>query len=320
MTMRACLYSRYSSDLQSASSIEDQVRLCEERARHEGWEIVNAYSDAGVSGASLMRPGIQMLLNDALAGRFDLVVTEALDRLSRDQADIAGLYKRLEFAGVKIVTLSEGEVTSLHIGLKGTMNAMFLRDLADKTRRGLRGRVEKGQSGGGISYGYRVRKMFDAHRQRIKGEREIDKTQADIIRRIFKEYAHENISPKKIAARLNAERIPSPSGKGWTQSTINSNRRRGTGILNNELYIGQMVWNRQRFLKDPVSGKRVARLNPESEWVRQDVPDLRIVPQNLWEAAKARQAVLDEACGPLAARKRPQQGRVRVREHQNHHP
>ncbi|MCG7870525.1 MAG: recombinase family protein [Candidatus Thiodiazotropha lotti] len=304
--MRACLYSRYSSDLQSASSIEDQVRLCEERARHEGWEIVNAYSDAGVSGASLMRPGIQMLLSDALSGTFDLVVTEALDRLSRDQADIAGLFKRLEFAGVKIVTLSEGEITSLHIGLKGTMNEMFLRDLADKTRRGLRGRVENGKSGGGISYGYRVRKMFNALGEAIKGEREIDEEQAAIIRRIFTEYALENVSPKKIAARLNAEHTPSPSGKGWTQSTINGNRRRGTGILNNALYIGQMIWNRQKFLKDPSTGKRVARLNPETEWIRQDVPELRIIPQDLWDAAKARQTVLDEIDGPLATRKRPQ--------------
>lgn len=53
-------------------------------------------------------------------------------------------------------TLSEGEITHLHVGLKGTMNALFLKDLADKTRRGLRGRVEDGKSGGGLCYGYDV--------------------------------------------------------------------------------------------------------------------------------------------------------------------
>ena len=61
-----------------------------------------------------------------------------MDRLSRDQEDIAGLFKRMAFGGVRIVTLSEGDVTHLHVGLKGTMNALFLKDLADKTRRGLR--------------------------------------------------------------------------------------------------------------------------------------------------------------------------------------
>ena len=80
-------------------------------------------------------------------------MTEALDRLSRDQADVAALYRQLTFAGVRIVTLAEGEINELHVGLKGTMNQLFLKDLADKTRRGLRGRVEAGKSGGGNSYG-----------------------------------------------------------------------------------------------------------------------------------------------------------------------
>jgi hypothetical protein len=57
---------------------------------------------------------------------------------------------------VRIVTLAEGDITHLHIGFKGTMNAIFLQDLADKTRRGLRGRVELGKAGGGLCFGYRV--------------------------------------------------------------------------------------------------------------------------------------------------------------------
>src|SRR3546814_5950286 len=88
--------------------------------------------------ASLIRPGIQVLMQDAQRGGFDIVLAEALDRISRDQEDVAGVYKRMTFAGVKVVTLSEGEITHLHVGLKGTMNALFLKDLADKTRRGLR--------------------------------------------------------------------------------------------------------------------------------------------------------------------------------------
>ncbi|MAY36694.1 MAG: resolvase, partial [Spongiibacteraceae bacterium] len=138
------IYARYSTDMQSQASIEDQVRLCTERAEREGWTIVQIYTDHGLSGASMMRPGIQALMQDAQSGKFDIVLAEALDRLSRDQEDIAGIHKRLSFANVQMVTLSEGEISHLHIGLKGTMNALFLKDLADKTRRGLRGRVEAG--------------------------------------------------------------------------------------------------------------------------------------------------------------------------------
>ena len=304
-TIRVALYARYSSDLQSDHSIEDQVRLCTEHAAKNGWSVVECYSDAGLSGASLLRPGIQALIRDANDGRFEIVLAEALDRLSRDQEDIAGVYKRMQFAGVEMVTLSEGAISTLHIGLKGTMNALFLKDLADKTRRGLRGRVEHGKSGGGISYGYDVVKHFDANGEALKGERAINETQAAIIRRIFEEYAMQNRSPKAIAAKLNEERIPAPSGQAWGQSTINGNRRRGTGILNNELYIGQLVWNRQRFIKDPATGKRVTRLNDESAWVRQGVPELRIIPQDLWEAAKARQKDLDARPNGLWHRNRP---------------
>ena len=305
MKKRVSIYARYSSDLQSDASIEDQIRLCTEKADSKNWKIMNCYTDAGISGASLMRPGIQSLLGASMKGEFDILLTEALDRLSRDQEDIAGIFKRMEFAGIKIITLSEGEISSLHIGLKGTMNAMFLKDLADKTRRGLRGRVEKGKSGGGLAYGYKVARKFTAEGEAIRGDREIDDIQAKIIRRIFREYAHLNKSPKAIASTLNEEGIPCPSGKEWGQSTINGNRKRGTGILNNNLYIGELIWNRQHFIKDPSSGKRVPRFNPESQWIKKDLPELRIVPQELWDAAKDRQKELDRKSAHLGAKKRP---------------
>ena len=291
--LKVAIYARYSSDLQSDASIEDQIRLCENRAKSEGWQVIQHYTDHGLSGASMMRPAIQMLMQDAALGKFDILLTEALDRLSRDQEDIAGIYKRISFAGGKIFTLSEGEVSDIHIGLKGTMNALFLKDLAAKTHRGLSGRVEKGKSGGGIAYGYDVVKQFNSDGEAIKGDRKINEEQAEIVRRIFREYA-DGISPKKIAIQLNKDKIPNPSGKAWGASTINGNRRRGTGILNNDLYIGQLVWNRQKFFKDPDTGKRIGRPNPKEEWQINEVPHLRIVDQKLWDAAKARQKTLDD--------------------------
>ena len=99
---------------------------------------------------SFTRVGSGLLMRDALNRRFDVVLAESLDRFSRDQEDTAGLFKRLTFAGVNIVTLAEGDITHLHIGFKGTMNALFLKDLAEKTHRGLRGRIEDGKSAGGF--------------------------------------------------------------------------------------------------------------------------------------------------------------------------
>ena len=129
---RAALYARYSSDNQREASIEDQLRLCSAHAERQGWSVVDSYSDRAISGASLLRRGVQELMVDAQRGAFDLILTESLDRLSRDQENIADLYKRMRFAGVRIVTLSEGEVSGLHIGLEGTTGALYLKDLADK--------------------------------------------------------------------------------------------------------------------------------------------------------------------------------------------
>jgi site-specific DNA recombinase len=286
--MLAAVYARYSTDLQSAASIEDQIRSCKARIDREGWTLVASYADHAVSGTIRLRPGYQKLLEDARLGRFEVVLAEALDRLSRDQEDVAALYKHLSFSGVKLITIGEGEISELHVGLKGTMNALFLKDLRIKVKRGLEGRVRQGRSGGGLCFGYDIVREHDARGERIHGARRINEPEAALVRQIFAAFA-KGQSPRAIALALNAQRIPGPQGKSWGPSTIYGNWRRGTGVLNNELYVGKRVWNRQRFIKDPASGKRQARPNPSEEWVVHDVPELRIIDDRLWDAVKARQ-------------------------------
>lgn len=302
--LRIALYARYSSENQRDASIEDQLRQCRERAEREGWTVVETYSDRAISGSSMFRAGIRALLADAQAGRFDIVLSEALDRISRDQEDVAAVFKRLRFAGVSIVTLSEGEINELHVGLKGTMNALFIKDLAIKTHRGQRGRVEAGKAGSGqAAYGYRVVHQLDASGEPIRGERAIVEDEAEIVRRIFHEYASGR-SPKEIAFQLNPEGVPGPKKRPWIDAMIRGNPVAGTGILNNELYAGVLAWNRQRFIKNPETGTRVSRVNPESEWIRSEVPHLRIVDDALWQAVRERQRGISALFGPNLANTR----------------
>jgi DNA invertase Pin-like site-specific DNA recombinase len=303
--MKVATYARYSSDNQRDASIADQLRICREFVVRQGWAVVQEFTDHAISGTTLLRSGFQALMRDALNARFDVVLAESLDRFSRDQEDTAGLFKRLTFAGVNIVTLAEGDITHLHIGFKGTMNALFLKDLAEKTHRGLRGRVEDGKSAGGLSYAYSKTIIVGTV---TTGEREIVPEEARTVERIFREFVA-GFSPKQIAKNLNHEGIAGPCGGPWSPSTIYGSSKRGTGILNNELYIGRLVWNRLRYVKNPDTGKRVSRMNPPSEWMAREVPALRVVSEELWRAAKARQErtrYVVKSAGHIGRARRPQ--------------
>ena len=306
--MRAVIYARYSSDLQRDASIEDQVRVCRRRIDAEGWTLGRVYADHGASGASHLRAGYQALLQDARRHEFDVVVAESLDRLSRDQEHVAALYKQLSFHGVLLLTIAEGEITELHVGLKGAMSALYLKDLAQKTRRGLEGRVRQGRSAGGLSYGYRIVRAIGPDGAPTTGEREVDAKEAEVVRGVFAAFAAGK-SPRAIAKDLNELGVSGPRGKPWGASTIYGNQLRGTGVLNNELYAGKLVWNRQRFVKDPEMVRRQARPNPKKEWVVENVPALRIVSEELWSSVKARQAATrhyvaqDAALRPERARR-----------------
>jgi site-specific DNA recombinase len=286
--MRAAIYARYSSDLQSRASIEDQIRLAREHADRQGWTIAEVYTDYGISGASMMRPGLQALLADAQQRKFDIVLSEALDRISRDQGDTANIHKRMRFHGIQIYTLSEGWVDMIQVGFKGMMNQMFLTELAAKVRRGQRGRVEIGKVTAGLGYGYEVVREFDAKGEPVRGERRIKSDEAAIVLRIFKEFASGRTA-KSIAKSLNEAGVRSPSGSGWSYSSILGNRKRGTGIINNEMYAGRIVWNRCREDRDPDTHQRIVRVNPQESWIIHEAEHLRIVDQSLWDRVKAQQ-------------------------------
>jgi DNA invertase Pin-like site-specific DNA recombinase len=279
--MKAAIYARFSSDQQTDRSIEDQVALCRAICGREGITIAGIYEDRAISGAStLNRIGWQRLMRDARSGKFDVVVAEALDRISRDQEDLAGIHKRLVFAGIKIITAQDGVAGEIHVGVKGLLGALYLKDLAQKTHRGQAGVLRDGRHNGGRSFGY----------QPVLGQPgvlEIEEAEAAIVRRICGDYLAGR-SPRDIAVSLNRERVPGPRGGVWNASTIAGSRTRRNGVLQNELYGGRIVWNRQRFIKDPDTGKRVSRPNPTDQWMTAEAEQLRIVDAETWRRVQER--------------------------------
>jgi site-specific DNA recombinase len=293
-SMRVALYARFSSDLQRQTSIDDQLRAARGRAAAEGWHVVIERSDQAVSGATpfLLRPGSKALLADALAGRFDVLIVEGLDRTFRDVGEQEQIVKRLEHRGIRIIGTSDGYDT-LAKGRKvmriarGLVNELYLDDLAQKTHRGLAGQFDRGLTTGGKSYGYRSEET-PAGRQLV-----IDQTEADHVRWIFDRYA-EGWTPVSIAHELNRRGVPSPRGGSWAVGAIHGSAARGLGLLNNVMYSGQVIWNRRQWLKDPETGARVYTERPREEWQFRDAPHLRIIDPATWAATRQRMAQIAE--------------------------
>ena len=211
-------------------------------------------------------------MDDATSGAFDVVVTEGFDRMSRDTEHMPGIYERLTYHGVQIYSLTDGGFASeLHIVFGGAKNAMFLKDLAFKVKRGIAGKVASGKSISKKVYGYDVVRRFDSNGAPVRGERSINEEEAATVRRLFT-LCSQGQSARKVAKTFNQEGIPSPSAKQWMATSINGNRYKGCGMLNNELYIGRAIWNRFSYHKDPDTEKRTRRMNDEKDWVISEIP------------------------------------------------
>jgi DNA invertase Pin-like site-specific DNA recombinase len=134
---RAAIYARFSSELQDARSLADQVALFRDHARRQHWAVVQVYADEAVSGASVHgRDALMRMIGDAERGSFDVILVEHIDRLARNAADTIRLREQMEFIGVEIHTCASGLVTEMHAGLEGLMSAMYLKQLAVHVRRG----------------------------------------------------------------------------------------------------------------------------------------------------------------------------------------
>ena len=301
-TVSAAIYARFSTDKQDRSSIEDQTRTCRTWAKNNGLAVVAEFADEATSGSVPVtrRTGGGAMHAAALAGQFDVLILEGLDRLSRDQVDQEQVVRRLEHRGIRLVGISDGydsnsgESRFMLRGMRGIVNEVYRRDLPPKIRRGLAGQIARGFHAGGMSYGYRSVPVGMNDRGEADGFRlEVIPGQATIVREIFARYAAgEGIT--RITADLNTRHVPGPGRKKskpstWSATALYGTPRAGSGLLNNELYIGRYIWNRREWVKDPDNPtRRVPRMRPREEWQIAERPDLRIVDDATWAAVRAR--------------------------------
>lgn len=166
---RAVIYARFSTDLQRDKSIDDQVALCTAHAGREGLIVKKTYCDRARSSSTMIgRGGLQDMLADAREDRFDVIVVEALDRPSRDQGDLAAIWKRLEFLGVPILAVNDGKADAIRVGVHGLSGQIWLDGHRKKVRRGQPGVIRDGrpERQGSSATPWRALERFHHQRQR----------------------------------------------------------------------------------------------------------------------------------------------------------
>ena len=226
--MRAILYARVTTSDQREASLDDQLRECEELCKREGFTVVGRESDHGLSGESTDRPGYQRVLRVVENGEADAVVAHELSRLWRSPAEQALQVEQFEFRGRHVVTCDGADTRrdgfEFLFAVKGAQSKTETKRIATRVHRTHKGLVLAGKSTGGRTYGYKSQPIYDSTRKDAYGRPEIvgairviEPEAAEIVRRIFTMYA-DGMSPRRIAAQLNAEGVPSP-GATWRRKT-----------------------------------------------------------------------------------------------------
>ncbi len=290
--MRPAIYARMSTDKQNDRSPDDQAAECRRFAEARGWHVAEdlVACEAGISGASRHnRPKLLDLV--ARIAEWDVLLCWDSSRLARNSEDLGWIRNRLLSQRRTGYEVSTGlELSNVGAKVAGVFAEEYLVKLRADTQRGMRRRAEAGLSAGGLALGYRSEPVaVDAHGEAIEsaGRRiVIDEAQAVTVRRIFDRYLAGS-GLREIAHALNAEGVPSTRPRAlaklrasWAPSAIRA-------MLLNPIYAGERVFNRSEWIKDHETGKRQRFERPESEWIREDRPDLALINRATFDAAQA---------------------------------
>ena len=167
------------------------------------------------------------------------------------------------------------------MGVHGLIDAVYWRELGQKSHRGMEGKALSGMATGGRCFGYKTVRVEDGGARLA-----VEEAEAEIVQRIFRLYASGK-SLKRAVRQLNSEGVLSPRpqtgrvSRSWCPASLRH-------ILKNRRYTGKLIWNASRKVRVPGTGKRIKRPRPESQWVIVDAPHLRIVSDRLFDAVQHR--------------------------------
>jgi len=269
--MRGAIYARYSTARQNQRSVEDQTRICRNYAERNGIEIVAVYTDKERSGYSSKREGLQRLLEDARAKKFDMLLVEHTSRLSRDGLELRKLIKEFQKLRITIIFVSQNLRTDRDedlalIKLLNIVDEQYIEAIKIATRRGLEGALLRGKWVSSAPYGYKLE----------NGELKINEEEAKFVKEIFERYANGE-GLRLICYSLNERGIKPRRARSWSTSTLSY-------MLRRPIYKGELVWGLTKRIED----EKVTVIPNPKEPIKIKRPDLAIVSEEVWEKVNKR--------------------------------
>ncbi len=280
--MRVAIYARVSTDAQEArGTMGSQLAVLRERVVSEAHELVAEYSDEGLSGARLDRPGLDALRDGAEAGLFEGVWCLSADRLARMYAWQFIILDELSRHGVSVrfhdtPQLEDDPQARLLTQVQGVIAEYERAKIVERNRRGKLWRSRAGEVVyWKVPYGYRRVPRTGA----CPAHLEVFEPEAAIVRRIFDEYVRKDISMRQIIIGLHRDGIRSPMGREyWSSASLSR-------LLHNEAYIGRAYYNRTELVAQRGQAGRHRQVRrPRDQWIAIEVP--AILDEAVFEAVE----------------------------------
>lgn len=272
------IYCRVSTDEQAefGYSIDEQKRLLEEWCKANDYIIYKCYSDRGISGKNIKdRPALKELLSDAKEGKFDMVISWKINRVSRKLEDVLKIVNILEKNNITFKSYSEPFETDTPAGrMQFQMMALigeFERGtIAQNVKMGMIAKAKSGNWCGGRVLGYNlVPNNSPEEEKKGKNKLEINEKEAEIVRFIFNEYS-KGKGYKAITNKMNKLGYKTKKGNNFSVGSIRD-------ILTNPVYIGEIRYN----VRQNWSEKRRRNINPNP--IRVKGKHEAIIDRELWD-------------------------------------
>lgn len=269
-------YGRVSTDkADQVNSLESQRKYFREYIQaREDWNLVNIYYDEGISGTQTKnRTGFNRMIDDALHGRIDLILTKEVSRFARNTVDTLSYTRKLKAAGVGVVfTIDNIDTRDCDGELRLTIMASIAQEESRKTSErvkwGQKRRMEQGVVFGRDLLGYTVK----------NGELFINEEEAKVVRAIFYKYTEEGKGTTVIARELLEEGLRPKRMQRWTNTVI-------LRALRNEKYVGDLCQKKTITPDYLTHNKKYNRGEEEMVYIKDHHQP--IIDRDLWERTQA---------------------------------